>query len=168
MTVKSNIMVNTKENKKIGIKQETAVGVAEAKSDKSDTIKKEQARTTIMKAKFLEAMNNDVIAGNIMVATQTVGITRETYYAWKEIDPEFDAAAQEAIVKGRQKRADIAESKLDENVRKGNMTAIMYTLNNFRPEVFKRDVGVVGRDIVHKPSAAFMKMYKKLMAKHGD
>ena len=68
--------------------------------------------------------------GNITVACQSVGISRETYRLWYHSDPEFKALCDEARDNGRELRLDNAESALDKNIAEGKENSIFYALNN--------------------------------------
>lgn len=91
-----------------------------------------------MKARFLEALGSDRIAGNVLVAANVIGISRDTAYEWRNKDSEFASKWQEVITLAVDKKVDLAEDKLFEQVLKGNITAIMYTLRRYKPEVYDR------------------------------
>ena len=136
------------------------------KSDKSDTIKKEQARTTFMKSKFLEALSMDRIAGNVLVAANAVGISRDTAYDWRRKDEEFAEKWETVVMQAIDKRVEIAEDKLDEQVRKGNISAIIFTLKHLRPHIYNRkhsDDGVFSANHTYKPSPRFARVLERLL-----
>lgn len=136
------------------------------KGIKGDTNKKEeQERTTRAKAKFLETLDMDRVAGNITVAANAVGISRKQVYVWKREDADFNAKMMAVIEEQYETRADMAEDKLEEAVRKGNITAIIFSLKNLRPSKYNKDVGEMGGTVnhVHKVSPRFAKVLERLM-----
>lgn len=136
------------------------------KSDKSDTKSTFQAqeRTTLMKAKFIETLEMDRVAGNVLVAANAVGLSRDTVYRWRREDHIFAEKWSQAVILSGDKRADLAEDKLDEAVRKGNMTAIMYTLKKYRPEIFgnNRTKNHQQQEYLHTPSPRFREAMNRL------
>lgn len=59
-------------------------------------------------------------------ACRALGISRETFYRWCREHPEMAEARKE----GKDTVLDIVESKLFKAIEQGNMTAIIYYLNN--------------------------------------
>jgi hypothetical protein len=94
------------------------------KSDKSDTIKKEQERTKEKRDLFLQGFSE--YACNISATCKAVSISRETYYDWRRKYPEFAKACDDA----EESMIDFAESKLMKQIDVGNMTAIIFFLTN--------------------------------------
>ena len=83
------------------------------KITKSNTLKKEA---------IVEALKKSL--GVVTPACDTVGITRTTFYRWIKEDAEF--AANVADVK--EVAVDYAETKLHDQIRDGNTTAIIFYL----------------------------------------
>lgn len=112
----------------------------QVKSDKSDKKSniQEQGRTTLMKARFLETLGMDRVAGNVLVAANATGLSRDTVYRWRNEDSEFATKWQEVVIIAVDKKVDLAEDKLHELVMKGNITAIIHTLKRYRPEVWDK------------------------------
>lgn len=94
---------------------------------KKEGKKKEQARTTLAKKKFLELIVKH--NGNILETCKdkNLDIATETYYRWLREDKEFAKKVTETIdfyvVKA-------AEESLKREVARGNITAIIFTLVN--------------------------------------
>lgn len=64
-----------------------------------------------------------------------VGIDRKTFYRWIEEDPEFKRQAYENIQECRKDITDMGYSQLVKLMQGGNLTAIMYWLNNKDPDI---------------------------------
>lgn len=88
---------------------------------------KEQERTTIRKRKFLEMF--DKTLGIIGAACQAAGITRTTYYDWKETDPAFKKAVDRIIFV----QSEAVEDKLIQNIGKNNTSSIHFYLSRRHP-----------------------------------
>lgn len=74
--------------------------------------------------------------GNVSAAARALGVTRQTLY--NKINQHEDVA--EILDEARHELVDIAEDQLKTLVRKGNMTAVAFTLNN-SPEAKRRGWG---------------------------
>ena len=61
--------------------------------------------------------------GNLSTAAKSLQVERATLYRWIEQD-----GLEEAVVEGRNRRLDFAESMLDKGMQDGNMTAIIFYL----------------------------------------
>lgn len=96
--------------------------------------KKRSAR----KAKLIQALTENHL---VTRACNKIGIARSAYYNWLEDDPIFRRDVKEAQAKGRAKLNDFVESKLIENVKDNNQTAISYYLRfnhpQYRPQTLK-------------------------------
>lgn len=66
----------------------------------------------------------------IQVACEKIGISRSTYYRWREADKEFALKADKYIREGVEFINDMAESQLISSIRNQNLTAVMYWLNH--------------------------------------
>ena len=99
------------------------------KVDKVDTIKKED-----LKRAFLDALAEEKISGSVYFACKAVGYSRSWMYKLKSEDADFSQEWDQVVSLSREGLADIAESKLYEHVRGGNITAIIFTLKKLRPE----------------------------------
>tara|TARA_R100001443_G_scaffold13007_1_gene22906 strand:- start:6440 stop:6835 length:396 start_codon:yes stop_codon:yes gene_type:complete len=95
--------------------------------DEIEHYKKEQERTRIQKAKILEALEQTL--GVVTPACKAVGISRSTFYKWKEEDPKFS----EEVGKIIGLRLDFLENEMlrrIQNNSQGSNTLLMYELNN--------------------------------------
>ena len=61
--------------------------------------------------------------GNLSTAAKSLQVERATLYAWIEAE-----GLDEAVMEGRNRRLDFAESMLDKGMKDGNMTAIIFYL----------------------------------------
>lgn len=69
----------------------------------------------------------------VQLACEKMGISRATYYRWKNTDRKFSMLAQEAILEGSRLVNDMAESQLLSAIRDKNMTAIIFWLKHHHP-----------------------------------
>lgn len=76
----------------------------------------------IRKKHFNEALKNSL--GNISTACAKVGISRQTYYNWRDADPEFASVLLEI----RESAIDLGESSLMELVKEKNVPAVIFFL----------------------------------------
>lgn len=66
----------------------------------------------------------------IQIACEKLGISRSTFYRWKDEDDNFDKEIIKALIKGKSLINDMAESKLIAGIQGGNMTSIIFWLKN--------------------------------------
>lgn len=66
----------------------------------------------------------------IQVICEKLGISRATFYRWRESDTDFDKKVKEALNKGISLINDLAESKLLANIQDQNTTSIIFWLKN--------------------------------------
>lgn len=66
----------------------------------------------------------------VQIAVEKVGISRSTFYRWKEEDKEFAKEADQALAEGVALVNDMAESQLLSAIRDRNISAIFYWLNH--------------------------------------
>jgi hypothetical protein len=92
----------------------------------SDT--KERTRKT--QQKVLEHLAE---SGNISYSCKRAGISRETYYAWREERP-FAHDADLAIDYGKSFVNDLAHTQLIHNIQQGNMQAVRFQLMSCHPD----------------------------------
>lgn len=69
----------------------------------------------------------------VSAACEKTGISRPTYYRWRQEDPEFAKAADESLEQGTALVNDMAESQLLTFIRDGNLGAITYWLRHRNP-----------------------------------
>ena len=62
--------------------------------------------------------------GNVMLSCQKVGISRATFYLWRQEDPEFDEAVHEI----NEMTLDFVEHELLKGIKEGNTRLIMFYL----------------------------------------
>lgn len=74
----------------------------------------------------------------IQVVCEKVGISRATYYRWRNDDPKFTKLADTALREGRLLINDIAESQLLTAIKDQNMTAIIFWLKYNHPSYTTR------------------------------
>lgn len=75
------------------------------------------------KVELLEALRNNY--ANISDACEKCGVTRQTFYVWRDEDAEFDQAVKEI----NEQMVDKVESKMMREIKKGNTRLIMFYLN---------------------------------------
>jgi len=66
----------------------------------------------------------------IQVACEKIGLPRATFYRWKSESKIFSKKINEALFQGKYLINDMAESQLISKIGSGNLTAIIYWLNN--------------------------------------
>lgn len=76
----------------------------------------------------------------VQVACQKAGVSRATYYRWREEDPDFKKKSDIALSEGVEMINDLCESQLIKNIKDGNPTSIFYWLNNHHPSYSQRRI----------------------------
>ena len=97
-------------------------------------MKKESAtvlRTVRTKQKLLEYLTE---SGNVSYSCKRAGISRETYYEWKDGDSAFAHEAESAVDYGKSFVNDLAHTQLILNIQKGDMQAVRFQLVNCHPD----------------------------------
>ena len=90
---------------------------------------------------------------NISFACKKLGISRQTFYRWKNTDSSFSDLIDDHLTMGREYISDIAESRLAERINLGEMSAIRYWLgNNSKRYIKPRSPISVSHDKVKLPS----------------
>ena len=89
-----------------------------------------KARADKLKRKLLENLTE---SGNISYACKRTGISRETFYKWKE-DPLFAFDADAACDYGKSYVNDLAHTQLIRNIQDGNMQAVRFQLASCHPD----------------------------------
>ena len=69
----------------------------------------------------------------IQIACEKVGVSRATYYRWKQDDETFAKQVEEAIFEGNNLVNDIAESQLMTAIKNQNLSAIVFWLKHHHP-----------------------------------
>ena len=110
---------------------------------KAKPLTKIEQRISEQKQKVLEFLEE---SGNVSFACKRSGISRETYYRWKE-DAGFEAMADVAIDYGKSFVNDLAHTQLVRKIQEGDMQAIRFHLANchddYRPKLPDRIERVV-------------------------
>jgi hypothetical protein len=83
----------------------------------------------------------------IASACNAVGIDRKTFYRWIEEDPDFKAKAYENIQECKKDVTDMANTRLVKQIENGNLTAVMYWLNNKDPEISDKTIYISEEEI---------------------
>ena len=79
------------------------------------------------KQKIIDQLKNQPI---VQIACQKSGISRATYYRWRNKDEKFKKQSDQALEEGVSFINDLAESQLLSSIKDRNMTAIIYWLKN--------------------------------------
>lgn len=80
----------------------------------------------------------------VEVACSKAGIGKTSFYEWKNTDPEFAKAVEEAMATGIEFISDIAESQLISLIKKGDFKAVAYWLKHNRNERYGDKVQLSG------------------------
>jgi hypothetical protein len=83
-------------------------------------------RTKREKAALIEQLRKTPV---IQIACEKTGVSRMTYYRWRE-DEEFAKAADEALIDGKSLVNDLAESQLLSALREGEAWSVQYWLRH--------------------------------------
>lgn len=86
-----------------------------------------QKRQEENKAKFIAKLRETPI---IQVAAAQVGIHRDTYYEWRNSDPQFKEDCFDALKLGDEFVNDMMESLLIKSAKEGKITAMIFWLKN--------------------------------------
>src|SRR3989344_7261965 len=88
------------------------------------------ARIARDKATVIEQLKKTPI---VQLACERSGVTRSTFYRWRDKDNEFAEAVAAALLEGTLLVNDVAESQLMTAIRERNMTAILFWLKHHHP-----------------------------------
>ena len=97
----------------------------------------------------------------IEIACNKSGVSRATYYRWKEQDPAFSLAVDKAQEEGEALIRDVAVSKIIKGINDDNLTAAMYWLNHRDPR-FSNKVEI---STTTKPQEALSKEQEEVVKK---
>jgi len=100
---------------------------------------------TIIKKQFLKFLKSDKYSGNVKAACKEVDRSRTTLYRWRDKDEKFSDSWDEIVKVKQADRADEAELGLRRAVLEGNITAIIFTLKSYRPEVYRERYELTGK-----------------------
>ena len=87
-------------------------------------------KTDQTKKLLLEQIGRNPI---IQIACEKTGVSRMTYYRWKNEDKEFSKQIDTALLEGQSLVNDLAESQLISAVKDRNIQAIMHWLRHHHP-----------------------------------
>lgn len=76
------------------------------------------------KREAIELLNRNL--GNVSACCQQIGISRATFYEWRQKDPDFDEAVREI----NERALDFVEGQLFQGIRAGNAKLIIFYLVN--------------------------------------
>lgn len=111
----------------------------------------DEAKTTIKKQLLERLTKNFTVAS----ACAAVGIDRKTFYRWIEDDQEFKRQAYENIQECKKDVTDMANTRLVKQIEHGNLTAVMYWLNNKDPEISDKTIYISDEEIKELSSLLF-------------
>ena len=86
----------------------------------------------------------------VQLACKRSGVSRATYYRWRDEDSAFAHECNAAIEKGTLSINDLAESKLIHRVNEGDMRAISFWLSNNKQNYRKNPVRVITNEATWK------------------
>ena len=93
------------------------------------------SRTAAVQKKVLEHLAE---SGNISYSCKRSGISRETFYDWKNTNRVFARDADAAIDYGKSFVNDLAHTQLIHNIQQGNMQAVRFQLASCHPDYQSR------------------------------
>ncbi len=103
----------------------------------------------------------------VQIACEKVGVSRMTFYRWKNGDAEFGKKVDRAINEGRFLVNDLAESQLISAVKERNFSAIAYWLRHHHPS-YKTKIELEGMVTqVHELSPEQEVLVQKALALAG-
>lgn len=88
-------------------------------------------RTAHDKAALIDQLRKTPV---IQIACEKMGISRMTYYRWRNDDPDFMKATDEALLDGKTLVNDLAESQLLSALKDGEPWSIQYWLRHHHSE----------------------------------
>jgi hypothetical protein len=142
----------------IGDKRDTKSMLQEAEDEK---------RVEETKKKFLIALALESVGGMAILACQVSGIARSYIYRLRSADPKFREEWDEAVHHSNELLGDIAEMKLMELVKMGNVSSIIFALKKYRPEKFgDRRTHEEPEENRHELSPEYQEMLKRFLNKN--
>jgi len=95
-------------------------------------------KKSVTMAKIVEQLKSTPI---IQISCERAGISRTTYYRWRQDSKKFAAQCDQSLNEGYQFINDIAEAKLLTSIKDGNLMGIFYWLNH-RHDAYKNKLEV--------------------------
>ena len=83
------------------------------------------------KQKFLEVLEKNPV---VQLACERSGVSKATFYRWKEADKEFSQKVEAALTEGNSLISDIAIAQLISAIKEKNLGAIKFWLQNHHPD----------------------------------
>ena len=96
----------------------------------------DKKRVEETKKKFLDTLALDSVGGLVILACQVTGIAKSYIYRLRNVDPEFEEKWDNIVDSADEFKGDIAEAKLMELVKAGNVSAVTLALKRYKPEKF--------------------------------
>lgn len=97
-----------------------------------------------IKKQILERLTKNF---TISSACRATGVDRKTFYRWIIEDPEFKREAYENIQESKKDVTDMAYTQLVHLIDNGNLTAVMFWLNNIDPEISTKKIYMTDEEI---------------------
>ena len=97
-----------------------------------------------LKEQILERLTKNF---TISSACHAVGIDRKTFYRWIDEDANFKKLAYENIQECKKDVTDLANNRLVKQIDNGNLTAVMFWLNNKDPEISGKTIYISEEEI---------------------
>lgn len=94
---------------------------------KTNQRKTVDARIKKEKQKFLEILEKNPV---VQIACERSGVSKATFYRWREADKEFREKVEKALTEGNSLISDIAISQLISAIKDKNLGAIKFWLEN--------------------------------------
>lgn len=98
----------------------------------------------------------------VQLACEKAGISRATFYRWKNEDEEFNIESEKAIFDWKQLINDMAEINVITWIKNGDKTLTMYWLNNNNPNYSNRPIN---QNIVIQTTNTEKKQIKDILEK---
>jgi len=95
--------------------------------DENNNLNATDIRQQQQKQLFIDQLRKTPI---VQAVCEKVGVSRSSFYRWKQADAEFAKACDEALEEGCQLVNDLAESQLMTAIRDGNLTGVIFWLKN--------------------------------------
>lgn len=122
---------------------------------------------TKIKQLILEKLTKNFTISSVCHA---VGIDRKTYYRWADEDIEFKNQANENRQESKKDVTDMAYNRLVKHISDGNLTAIMFWLNNKDPDINDKKIDMDKTEIKELLSLLYnpktFKQGQELLATH--
>ena len=101
-------------------------------------------------------------------ACMKLDIARSTVYRWMNSDADFKSRVEHALENGRDTVNDVAESRLIEKVKNGDMGAVKYWLTNNNGRFKKSQQNSVSHELPQIPQEVVGEFVRFLYSKHDE